>query len=188
MKSIQLKQYTHVKGIYKVSIGNGIHRDFKNKKSCLKFLVNCNRYLTIKLVEVNSIFVNLFTHYRRNWFYFDHNKNPGFELFEADRRCKKNLESISNVFDIMVERSHYQNGNHFVFAHFKMILRDMKQVITLLQVLMKSKSNTVDFHELHIIYLTITKVEKEIFEFDGTFTQEELDADEIFTRNRMKAV
>jgi hypothetical protein len=34
----------------------------------------------------------------------------------------------------------------------------------------------------------VRQIEKELFEYDGTFTKEQLDADEIFTRNRMKAI
>jgi hypothetical protein len=188
MKEIHLKQYTLVNGHYKVTLGNGIYKEFLNRKNCKKFLADCNRYLTLKLIEANTIFVTLFIHYRRNWFYFDHNKHPSFQLYESDRLCKRNMDSIEKVFDIMVERSHYQNGNHFVFAHFQMIFRDMKQIITYMSALMKSKSNAVDVHEMQVLLLSILKAERELYEFDGTFTKEQLDADEIFTRNGMKVI
>ena len=189
MKEIKIKNFTETeKGTYIVSIGNGVSKEFVNKKHCRKFLSDTGRYLTLKLFEANTIYLQLLTHYRRNWFYFDHNKDPGFQLFEADRACKRNLDNIGELFELLVKRGGYPNGNTFVFTHFRNSFTNMKLVIADLQELHRTKSNAVDVHDLQAIYLRVLYLEKEVLLFDGTFTKEILDADEIFTRNRMKAV
>jgi hypothetical protein len=186
MKSISLKQFSVTNGTYTVTLGNGITKRFKNRKACLKFLVNCSRFLTLTLVEANAIYAELLVNYRRNWFYFDHNKNPGFALYEADRICARDIVEIQNSFNLIIERCHYTNGNHFVFAHFRTIFSTMRCIVIHLKLLQLSKSNAVDVHELQIIFKRLLSMERTLLEYNGSFTKEQIDADEIFTRNKLQ--
>jgi hypothetical protein len=58
----------------------------------------------------------------------------------------------------------------------------------ILQKLQRSKSSAVEVHKLEVLYLRVLQIESEIMKYDGTVSKDQLDADEIFTRNRMKAV
>lgn len=173
---------------YRVALGNKLSRDFENLKLAKKFLCETNRFLNLKLHEAVFIFSDLQLQFRRNWFYFDHHKRPGAALYSNERRCKEHLRSVENAFDIMVERSHFENGNHFVFAHFGNIFNRMKETMKILQQLQKTKSSSVDIHKLEVLYRRILQVEKELFEYSGQFEKEVIDFESIFNRNGMQLV
>jgi len=188
MKTVKIKHYTENKNGYTVAIGNGITKDFVNKKHCLKFLADTNRFLTNKLHEVNFILSDLQVMYRRNWFYFDNLKSAAAEMYSLERICIFNLSGIEEKMDLLVSRSGYENGNHFVFSHFRSIFSLLIDTIKILQKLQLKKSSAVEVHKLEVLYIRVIQIEKELLFYDGTLSKEQLDADEIFTRNRMKAV
>lgn len=188
MKLIKIKHYSITNKSYRVAIGNGITRSFDNKKNCLKFLADCNRFLNLKLHEANFIYSDVYAQYRRNWFYFDHHKSPGAILFQLERSIKNNLTKTEETFDLICERSGFENGNYFVFSHFKAIFNGLKSAVKSLQKLQKSKSSAVDIHKLQVLYDRIIHLENETYQFDGNVIQEIIDVDEVFTRNSMKVV
>jgi len=188
MKLIKIKHYSISNKTYKVPIGNGITRAFDSKKKALKFLADTNRFLNTKLHELNFIYSDVYLQYRRNWFYFDHHKSPGASLFALERTVRTYLSQTEETFDLICSRSGYENGNYFVFAHFKTIFNGLKAAIRSLQKLQKSKSSAVDIHKLQVLYDRIIHLENETYQFDGNVIQEIIDVDEVFTRNSMKIV
>jgi hypothetical protein len=188
VKIVRIKHFSVEGKKYRVAIGNGITREFVNRKLCMKFLADANRFLTMKLHECNFLLSDLQVQFRRNWFYFDNNRSAGADLYAMERNCLQNMRAIEDKMDLLVNRASFENGNQFVFAHFRTIFILMMDTMKVLQQLQAKKSSAVEVHKMEVLYIRVRQIEKELFEYDGTFTKEQLDADEIFTRNRMKAI
>lgn len=189
MKAIKLKHYRQSGKDYLVTLGNGHTAQFSTLKSVRKYLVDTNRYLNFKLHEMNYILADLQRQYRRNWFYFDHNKNSEkANLYGMDRRCQNNFSRIAETFDLIIERSSFENGNQFVFTHFNNLFQRCREIAGDLQSLQRSKSNAVDVYELQVILERIRSVERDLKSYTGDEIEEITTAENLSARSRMKAI
>ncbi len=130
MKTIHLIHYQKPEGDsifiernrYVVSFGNGTRKVFRSESKCKRYLAETNRALTFKLHEYNLIYCDIYRMYRIAWFYFDKDHQAETAILQA-------LSSADKLFSLIVERSHYENGNSFVFSHFKAIEGYLKQAL-----------------------------------------------------------
>ena len=93
---------------------------FGDAKKAKAFLVKTNEFLTFKLFELNEIYIDIFTKYRRLWFYFE-----GSE----DMKTKRTLDSVNDNFKLTVDRSHWENGSVHVYKWINNIATDMKKAL-----------------------------------------------------------
>src|SRR5207244_483890 len=98
------------------------------------------------------------------------------ELYNMERNCINNIRSIEELFDLLVSRAGFTNGNHYVFTHFKAIFSLLKSTMKILQTLQLKKSSAVDVHKLEVLYIRTTQIENELLIYNGTFTKEQMDA------------
>lgn len=182
MKTIRINRF-HTNGkLYSVSLGNGYKEDFPSVKKVKRYLCEVNRYLTYKLHETNIVYCELFLKFRHNWFYLDHNRQSGKSvLFEMERRSIHLLEASGRLFDLMVKRSDFENGNHFVFVHFNRLFTNMKIIIADLQELNRKKSRAVDVYELKTLHERILKLESDINNYTGPDARNIAKDDELST-------
>ena len=161
--------------LYHVYLGNAVHKEFKNLKDAKKFLADTNRFLNFKLQETNSILVEVYGHYRRNWFYFSARKRAmDYKDMKKEIICEQAFKDIERSFNLMIERSHLNNWNHLIFSHFDKICNNFYQVIEVLKVINKSKSNAVDLHQLEMLYQRTCIVQDSIAKY-GTVEFERFD-------------
>lgn len=107
---------------YRVLLGNGTKKIFESEKACLKYLADTNRMLTFKLHEYNMIHCDIYRMYRMAWFYFD--KVPG-----SERKILSSFEAADKLFYLLIDRAGFENGNHFVFSHFKAIEENLRNAL-----------------------------------------------------------
>lgn len=131
---------------FRVSLGNGLSISFTNKKHLTKFLSETNEFIRRMLFELNKIYTEIFIEYRKMWFYFDGEKFGNISL-----RYDDDLIFVNKHFSMIVDRSGWQNGNHFVFGHFKNIIDIFEVIINDLIEVNKQKSNYVEKRNLEII-------------------------------------
>lgn len=166
---------------YKVNLGNGIIRGFKSKAEAGKFLSEVSRFLTYKLHECNELYIACFTHYRRAWFYFDHNKPAGRDredLKGKERLCEDNIKAIADTFTILYRRANWANGNHFVFVHFSNILRQLLEIAQVMAFVYDNKSAAAVQYEIEILATKINYCRRTIDnytrELENQFTDLEI--------------
>jgi hypothetical protein len=166
---------------YRVNLGNGIIKLFKNKADAVKFLNEVAKYLTYKMHECNELYISAFTLYRRAWFYFDHDKfNTSNDLatwYKLERQCDFAIQNISEVFILLYKRSEYENGNYFVFNHFYSILDGITKITDAVKFIYAGKSVPQVLYELEILnkrtgYCRRT-IENYSVELENSFTETE---------------
>lgn len=135
-----------------VCLGNSTRHKFTSKRNCLAFLAQVNRFLNNKLHEANYLYTEVFAHYRQNWFYFFHEKNIHTTNMLADQRAVENeLKSVMETFELLVSRSHFPNGNYFVWVHFNSIFNSLESCCSVLYELQKKRSNGAEAQQLRIL-------------------------------------
>lgn len=153
MKRIKLINYTApntdsvlVKDrLYSVSLGNGYTNSFASKTETLAFLAQTNRDLSHKLYELNFLYADVMRIYRLAWPYFE----------TGSKRVPNNLQGIvlekiadtEHIFNLLVDRGHWENGNHLAFQHFQAIIGLLKEICTLLAELYGTKNHSVNMYE-----------------------------------------
>lgn len=137
---------------YSVSIGNGTTHYFGSKRDSLAFLAETNRFLNSKMHELNFIYIDSWAKYRKTWAYFKHNKpTMSQSLTGKEQKCIEITKTIESTFNLCVNRSHYPNGNHFIFNWLNLISIKICEMVEILKTIHKSKSNAVDVYECEII-------------------------------------
>lgn len=166
---------------YKVILGNGIIRTFTSLSDSKKFLSQVSRFLSYKMHECNTLYTDVFTQYRRAWFYFDHNKPGGRDrsnMLDKDRLCQSNITQIADIFNILYKRSDWGNGNHFVFVHFANITRMLLEITDVLAFVYENKSAAAVQYEIEILTTKIKYCRRTIDnytrELENEFTDQEI--------------
>lgn len=128
---------------YWVSLGNQVKVSFTNRKNALAFIAQTNRFLNEKTFELNKIYVDVFSEYRRIWFYFD-SKNAHRVNFEQQ------IGFLEKRFDLLIDTSRYTNGNYNAFFHMRGIVDLIKEMLTQMQQVMAGKNNYAEKYNLSI--------------------------------------
>ena len=158
MKTIRLKQICKKGKAYEINLGNGTSNCFSSQREAVSFLFNTNLFLTQKLHELHKVYCEVWNSYQSNWFYLDNDrKTPKFAIKETERRCVRNFEAISDLFNLSVERCAFPNGNYFVFIHFFKVTEYLEETIRMLAEIFGKHSNTnaiciMDINIKHVSY------------------------------------
>lgn len=164
MKKIKIENYENPKPLsiytkdkyYWVWLGNETKHRFSNRKHAEAFLVRTNRFLNERLFELNRLYVEIFTEYRRLWFYFDR------KAMESNIQIEGTLEWINKKFNIVIDRSQGINGNFNVFQNMLIIVDNLKHIIKVLTDLQTQKNNWVERYNLIVISKRLDEIEKTI--------------------------
>lgn len=116
--SIRTKRRKH-----SILLHSGLTLYYSDIKDAKIFLVKTNDFLTFKLFELNEIYIEVFTHYRRAWFYFD---------VPQDAAARASSEYIDKCFKLIVDRGHWQNGAVYVFNWLAQIVNGLNVFLNLL--------------------------------------------------------
>jgi hypothetical protein len=155
---------------YKCSLGNGYAGLFSSSKELLAFMTETNVFLNEKLHELNFIYIELFGFYRLAWFYLDQQKNSQLNLKGLEQQTTNNINGINQAFNLIVSRSGYTNGNHFVFTHFKSIIKPSLELCGNLLILYKSKGHTDKVYKLNYLVRQLNNLNKELEIYPKTET------------------
>jgi hypothetical protein len=108
---------------------------FTDIKKAKAFIVETNEFLTFKLFELNEIYIDVFTKYRRLWFYLD---------TREDASMKRLLDNVNENFKLSVDRSHWQNGSVHVYKWINSIAADLKKTLEIIKSSNKRKQLWAD--------------------------------------------
>lgn len=131
---------------FRVVLGNNSTNTFSNRKHLTKFLAETNEFLKTKLFELNKIYIEVFTEYRKMWFYFDSKERAIISL-----RFDEDITVINKKFDLIIERGGWENGNSFVFIHLNNIVKMFEKVLSDMIEVQRVKSNYVEKRNLEVI-------------------------------------
>lgn len=178
MKQIKIQQFTSPdkqsiyteRQKYKVTLGNGYIGTFTDKKNLSNFITEANLFLNTKLHELNFIYIELFGFYRIAWFYMDQKKSSQLNLRQLETKTQNSLRQMDQAFNLIIDRSGYTNGNHFVFSHFKSIINPQIDLIENLLLLYKSKGHTDKVYKLEFLKNQLLFIDNEIKVYPETET------------------
>lgn len=131
--------------VYSVALGNGFKKSFASEKQTLAFLSETNRELNAKLYELNFLYSDILRLYRASWLYFETGKDK--ELNNIEYQCNEKMQTIERGFNLMVDRSGWENGNYHVFNHFHSIIDQIKELCELLCQVFKRRGLTGSLYE-----------------------------------------
>ena len=120
---------------------------FSDIKDAKAFLVKTNDFLTFKLFEMNELYIEVFGHYRRAWFYM--------ELLQ-DTDCKSAINSIENSFKLIIDRSHWANGPVLVQNWFRQISESLYLILNKINELHHKRGN---WAEMRIISALVARID-----------------------------
>ncbi len=113
---------------WNVAMGNGLTLRFKNEVHAKSFLVKASEELSFQLIIMNEIYMDIFTEFRRNWFYF----NLTQELLSSERNIKNAFDLFERQTHLAVSRCELANGNHFVFRYLYQSCKALMEVTEIL--------------------------------------------------------
>ncbi|MCF8428385.1 MAG: hypothetical protein K9I36_16740 [Bacteroidia bacterium] len=142
MRKTNVKQFVKRGQTYEVWLGNGTVNSFTNIKATNKFFADTNAFLSRQIYELNLIFSDLQSKFRRDWFYF------AKEEFKFQRKLQLELDACVELFDLIFNRSAYNSGNYFVFIDISIISRNLINLSEALRENDKRRSHTTDIYLL----------------------------------------
>ena len=129
MKKISIKKTTEPdkSNIYTrhhhhtTKLGNGVTIICPNYKDYKKVIASVNFELTEVLFELNDLYSTTFQEYRKIWFYLDETMTTKLT------RIPEYISDIEKNFKLASQRSHWANGNYFVFNYFNFIINTLTE-------------------------------------------------------------
>jgi hypothetical protein len=95
----QKEHFTQKSQYYGVSLGNGFSCQFTSKRDADKFAVSTKSFLTDCLIELNELYIDVWTDYRRNWFYFTGRTTESHKaMHKVESEIINSLQAVENCF------------------------------------------------------------------------------------------
>jgi hypothetical protein len=157
--SVHTRQRKHC-----VFLGNDSSVYFSDMKKAKAFLVATNEFLNQKLFELNALYIDLFTEYRKSWFYF-------FNIYDrkmhitGENNVLMEISTIEKKMTLMVARAHFENGSSIVWHGFRVIISSMKNITGSLSYLYKTKKFYAQSHQIRAIEARIIILENQLNEW-----------------------
>ena len=158
---------------YVIMLGNCITVRFPDQRHMKAFITYVNEELNFNLVIVNQIYLEVFTHFRKIWFYIDN----GHDGSRREGLIKSQFDGIDRTLLLLVTRGQYTNGNHFVFSHFNHVLDNLDTIIKLLQEVEFNRHAGAEVRMLKVLQTKVNTVRTDLaaigmaeanIEFHGT--------------------
>lgn len=164
MKKIVLKQFSKNTAGYTVSLGNGSVHTFPSKRKASDYLNKTNKFLTTQLFEVHGIYMGLWQEFQRAWFYFGYGSQKGkWTMHELSKqRCEEALKECEERISNSVDKSDYDNWNHFTFQNIRVAINHLKIAVKILMPLHQKRSQTADVYRLNSFINRLVEIENKI--------------------------
>jgi hypothetical protein len=138
---------------YWISLGNGARLSFTNRKDAKAFLARTNRFLNERVFDLNRIYVDVFSEYRRIWFYFDDGEK------ENNERIELTMHWTNVRFNVMIRNAGYESGNAYAFQNLRTIISNLLEIIATLRDVQKRRNNWVERYNLEVLSRRLTEVD-----------------------------
>ena len=95
---------------WRVSIGGKTEISFKNQKHAIAFQTRINEELNDALVIYNDISIELYRHYKTNWFYFNINQDQA----SNEKRIRQAFSEVERLMEkVVIEYEQYRSLSNF---------------------------------------------------------------------------
>lgn len=149
MKKIKLTNYSKPtpgtnraqEKLYTALLGNNVRLTASNQKDILKLLAAVSAQLTELIIATNTLYISVFTEYRRLYFYLDR-KNKIADM----------LLQIEKSFNLLFDRQAFENGNYFTLVHMASILSSLQSICGELLKLSEKRNFTMISRQIDQLY------------------------------------
>lgn len=152
------------RGQYKITLYWNQVYYFTAKKDALRFIAIANQFYTQSMYEGREIFIDVWVKYQRDWGYFQ-NETSAFELAKMNRDCKDAMNTCQESFDMMADRSDYENGHFLVRRKLELVIEHMHRAVKILKEINKKHSGSSGLYSLDTIARRIYAFEFSIKSF-----------------------
>lgn len=134
---------------WRILIGSKTEISFKNQKHAIAFQVKINEELNDTLFTYNDILIELYRHYKTNWFYF--NINP--DQSGNERKIRQAFSEIERLMDkVVAEYEQYR-----IMANIAHLTEYLLIIAKSLQSLQRHREC---YAEVRSLELTISRIKK----------------------------
>ena len=128
---------------WRVMIGSYTEISFKNQKYAIAFQTRINEELNDALFIFNDVSMELYRHYKTNWFYFNMNS----EQADNEKKIRYSFAEVERLMDKVVIE--YEPGR--MVAHIKNISAYLKTIAKCLQVLQRHREAYAEVRSLGLL-------------------------------------
>jgi hypothetical protein len=128
---------------WRVVIGSKTEISFKNQKNAIAFQTKINEELNDMLFTYNGISIELYRHYKTNWFYF----NLNIQQADNEKKIRQAFSEVERLMDKVVIE--YDHGR--IFAHIENITEYLKTIAKCLQSLQRHRESYAEVRSLELI-------------------------------------
>ncbi|HAF28117.1 MAG TPA: hypothetical protein DCG75_03625 [Bacteroidales bacterium] len=161
MKKIKINQISKENNKYKVFIDSDHKYYFTSEKKAVKFQNEVNQYLTESLFQLNDLYIDLFTVYRRVYFVVENSL--------LKRSLDQALNNINHFIENSLLRSNYQSiGSSLVMTSINQIYDNLLNGYQTVRSITSKKNDTSMIYHVNnkIKILTVLFMEFEKFQLD----------------------
>lgn len=135
---------------YTIHLGNGTTNNFASIRESNYFLASTNNFLTFKLHQLHSLYIEVWNKYHADWFYFGNNRrnSAGTNLNIVESEIVEKLRMTEYALKLSHERCQHINGNFFVFKHLQNASDWLDEIIRSLAHFSKSGNRHTDIYNL----------------------------------------
>lgn len=156
MRTIKIRKDT-IEQMKNIICINGDNYNFTSKRKLNHFLARVNNDTSYWLVELNELYISVFSEYRRAWFLM--RSQNGKTNLRAESICLTHLQAVEDRFNHITSVA---SGTMIVFVNLKKICLFLSIAAAELETIHKNKNNTMQRHALRIINKRLTAITYEI--------------------------
>lgn len=161
MKTIHIKKGTDEQ-IKKTLCIAGDVVTFASKRELNRAIAQINRDSTLFLIELNEMYIQLFSEYRRAWFQMKSYRGMNYRTENAIRT---QLDFVANRFDHLTS---YEHSAFILFVDLKKICLFLQTAADELAAFYRTKNNTMPAHGIDIIKKRLVVLTAEIVAYRVT--------------------
>jgi len=166
MKQFMISSFNECNGEYLVVFGNRIIVRFASKRHTREFLAETNRFLTRSMVELNELYITVFTEYRHIWFTLMNVKNGvPVNLASDEREMQKIINDVADQLNRAGNTYHGTASGAWAFVHLQNACFMLKELNGLIIALNKKRNNTVQYHVLEVLQERISIIENRLVNY-----------------------
>lgn len=150
------KSILQIQNKFRISLGNGYTFVTKSERAATEFLSRTNKFLNECVFELNSVYSRAFVDYRRIWSLLPDGNSS---------RINGLISNVNGAFEIVVQRSHFSNGNYFSFKHLEDICRNLKEILINLNEVLKMKFMYNDVRFNDALTREINRIERKLKDY-----------------------
>lgn len=128
---------------WRVSIGGKTEISFKNQKHAIAFQTRINEELNDALVIYNDISIELYRHYKTNWFYFNINQDQAGN----ENKIRQAFSEVERLMEkVVIEYEQYR-----ILSNFGNITEYLRTIAKSLQSLHRHRESYAEVRSLELI-------------------------------------